>query len=80
MSRKTFRMQRDQEQDQALALAFAVVLLTGSVLMMSCWLGPLTTFAVVAVFVVTAYAAPSLARRLVLRRALRRLLQSLPDA
>ncbi|MFE2584887.1 hypothetical protein [Streptomyces sp. NPDC059378] len=41
---------------------------------MSCWIGPITTFAAVAVPVVTAYAAPGLARRLALRRSLRRLL------
>ena len=34
------------DHDQALALTLAVLLLTGSVPLMSCWIGPLTTFAV----------------------------------
>ncbi|MER5600587.1 hypothetical protein [Streptomyces sp. NPDC002265] len=66
--------------DQALALTLAVLLLTGSALLMSCWVGPLTTFTAVAVLVVTAYAAPGLARRLALRRARRQLLRVLPGA
>ncbi|MFE1292179.1 hypothetical protein [Streptomyces sp. NPDC058751] len=47
-------------------------------LLMSCWIGPLTTFTAVAVPVVTAYAAPGVARRLALHRALRQLLRTLP--
>ncbi|WP_328457547.1 hypothetical protein OG780_42595 [Streptomyces sp. NBC_00386] len=53
--------------DPALALTLAVLLLTGSVLLTSCLIGPVTTFAAVAVLVVTAYAAPGIARRLALR-------------
>ncbi|MER5402256.1 hypothetical protein [Streptomyces sp. NPDC002599] len=49
-------------------------------LLMSCWIGPLTTFTAVAVLVVTAYAVPGLARRLAVRRAVRRLLRTLPGA
>ncbi|MGW3916842.1 hypothetical protein ACWEBX_35860 [Streptomyces sp. NPDC005070] len=78
MTGKMRQTQRDGEQDQGLALTSAVLLLTGSVLLMSCWIGPLTTFAAVAVFVVTAYAAPGLDRRLALRRALRQLLRGMP--
>ncbi|MPY33541.1 hypothetical protein FNH09_20510 [Streptomyces adustus] len=54
-----------------------MLLLTGSVLLMSCWVGPIATFAAVAVFVVSVYAAPGLARRLALCRALRQLLRVL---
>ncbi|PKT71298.1 hypothetical protein CW362_19805 [Streptomyces populi] len=76
MTGKTRQMQRDRE----FALTLAVLLLTGGVLLLSCWMGPLTTFAAVAVLVVIAYAVPGLARRLALRRALRRLLRALNDA
>ncbi|MEU9405736.1 hypothetical protein AB0E08_08515 [Streptomyces sp. NPDC048281] len=41
---------------------------------------PLAAFAAVAVLVVAAYAAPGLARRLAIRRAVRELLRSLPGA
>ncbi|MFD5634823.1 hypothetical protein ACFWJM_11880 [Streptomyces sp. NPDC127077] len=70
----------DHDHDQGLALTLAVLLLTGGVLLVSCWMGPLTTFAAVAVLVVIAHAAPGLARRLAVRRAVRRLLRTLPDA
>ncbi|WP_392957546.1 hypothetical protein [Streptomyces sp. LN245] len=69
-----------RDHDQALALTLALLLLTGSVLLMSCWIGPITPFAAVAVLVVTAYTAPGLTRRLALRRALRQLLRALPGA
>ena len=77
MSRQADPAHRDH--DQALVLTLAVLLLTGSVLLMSCWIGPITTFAAVAVLVVTAYAAPGPARRLALRRAVRQLLRTLPS-
>ncbi|MGW5658022.1 hypothetical protein ACWEWO_42570, partial [Streptomyces humi] len=43
----------------------------GSVLLVSCWVGPLATFTTTAVLVVIAYAAPGRARRIAIRRALR---------
>ncbi|MFB7338285.1 hypothetical protein ACFC00_42865 [Streptomyces adustus] len=49
-------------------------------LLMCCLVGPVTTFAAVAVFVVTASAAPGFARHLALRRAVRQLLRALPGA
>ncbi|MFG2951921.1 hypothetical protein [Streptomyces adustus] len=49
-------------------------------LLMSCWVGPLPTFAAVAVLAVTAYAAPGLARPLAVRRTVRRLLRALTGA
>ncbi|MFD5815686.1 hypothetical protein [Streptomyces sp. NPDC127038] len=64
------------DHDQGLAFTLAVLLLTGNALLMSCWTGPLATFAIVAVLVGTAYTAPALACRLALRRALRRLLRT----
>ncbi|MEU2336523.1 hypothetical protein ABZ770_26955 [Streptomyces sp. NPDC006654] len=63
-------------RDQALAVTVAVLPLTGSVLLVSCWIGPRATFTTTAVLVVTAYAAPGLVRRI----AVRRLLRSLPRA
>ncbi|MFG2949258.1 hypothetical protein [Streptomyces adustus] len=74
MSRPADPVHHDHDQ----ALALAVLFLTGSVLLMSCWAGPVTTFAAVAVLVVTAYVAPGLARCLAVRRAVRRLLRALP--
>lgn len=71
---------QDQDRDQALAFALAALLLTGTALLMSCWVGPLAAFAAVAVLVVVAYAAPGIARRLAIRRAVRELLRSLPGA
>ncbi|MFD8737510.1 hypothetical protein ACFV06_21670 [Streptomyces sp. NPDC059618] len=56
MSRQAGLAHRDH--DQGLAFTLAVLLLTGGVLLMSCWTGPLATFAIVAVLVVTAYTAP----------------------
>ncbi|MCG7205339.1 hypothetical protein [Streptomyces arenae] len=47
----------------------------GSVLLVSCWIGPLATFTTTAVLVVTAYASPGLARRIAIRRAVRQLLR-----
>ncbi|MER6465791.1 hypothetical protein ABT278_35735 [Streptomyces sp. NPDC001228] len=52
-------MRRDD--DQALAFTLAALLLTGSALLVSCWVGPVTAFAAVAVTVIAAYAAPGLA-------------------
>ncbi|MGW5654989.1 hypothetical protein [Streptomyces humi] len=49
----------------------------GSVLLISCWIGPLATFITTAVLVVTAYAAPGLARRIAIRGAVRQLLRGL---
>ncbi|MEU2624296.1 hypothetical protein ABZ642_40350 [Streptomyces sp. NPDC007157] len=66
------------DHDQGLALTLAVLLLTGTALLVSCWVGPLATFTAVAVLVVTAYAAPGLARGLAIRRAVRQLLRGLP--
>ncbi|MGW5658438.1 hypothetical protein [Streptomyces humi] len=68
------------DRDQALAVTVAILLLTGTVLLVSCWVGPLTAYAAVAVVVVTAYAAPGLVRRIAVRRAVRRLLRDLPGA
>ncbi|MFF4709256.1 hypothetical protein [Streptomyces sp. NPDC001297] len=68
-------MRRDD--DQALAFTLAALLLTGTALLVSCWVGPLTAFAAVAVTVIAAYAAPGLARRLAIRRAVRQLLRDL---
>ncbi|MEU5314375.1 hypothetical protein [Streptomyces sp. NPDC021562] len=65
------------DRDQALSVTVAVLLLTGTVLLISCWIGPLATFTTTAALVVTAYAAPGLVRRLVIRRAVRQLLRSL---
>ena len=66
-------------RDQVLALTLAVLLLTGGVLLLlSCWIGPLATFAAVAVLVVIGYAAPGLARCLAVRRAVRQLLPPCP--
>ncbi|MEU5314368.1 hypothetical protein [Streptomyces sp. NPDC021562] len=62
---------------QALAVTVAVLLLTGSVLLVSCWIGPGATFTTVAALVVTAYAAPGLAQRIAVRRAGRQLLRTL---
>ncbi|MGW2689958.1 hypothetical protein ACWC6I_43265 [Streptomyces sp. NPDC001414] len=70
----------DRDQDQGLALTLAALLLTGTALLASCWVGPLATFTVTAVLIVAAYAAPGLARRLAIRRAVRELLRSLPHA
>ncbi len=69
-----------QDRDQALAVTFAVLLLTGSVLFVSCWVGQLATFGAVAVLVVSAYAAPGVARRLAVRCAVCRLLRGVPGA
>ncbi|MEU3521349.1 hypothetical protein ABZ770_39930 [Streptomyces sp. NPDC006654] len=66
-----------RDRDQALAVTIAVLLLTGSVLLVSCWIGPLATFTSTAVLVVTAYAAPGLVRRIAIRRAVRQLLRGL---
>jgi hypothetical protein len=70
----------EHDHDQALAVTLALLLLIGGVLLISCWTGPLTAFAVAAGPVVVAYAAPQVARRLAARRAVRRLLRSLPGA
>ncbi|MGX1541114.1 hypothetical protein [Streptomyces adustus] len=78
MSRQADPVHRDQ--DQALALTLAALLLTGTSLLDSCWIGPAATFTATAVLVVTSYAASGLARRLALQRALRRLLRDLPGA
>ncbi|WP_328663586.1 hypothetical protein [Streptomyces sp. NBC_00328] len=67
MSRQADPVHRDH--DPALTLTLAV--LTSSMLLMSCWIGPLTPSVAVAVPVVTAYAAPRLAHRLALRQLLR---------
>ncbi|MCF3137306.1 hypothetical protein, partial [Streptomyces olivochromogenes] len=67
-------------RDQVLAVTLAVLLLTGTALLVSCWMGPLATFTTVAALVVTAYAAPGLARRLTVRRAFRELQRSLMPA
>ncbi|MEU2619680.1 hypothetical protein ABZ642_16355 [Streptomyces sp. NPDC007157] len=72
--------QPHQDRDQGVALALAALLLTGTALLASCWVGPLTAFTVVAVLIVAAYVAPGLARRLAIRRAVRELLRSLPGA
>ncbi|MFF4902896.1 hypothetical protein [Streptomyces sp. NPDC001068] len=69
-----------RDDDQALALTLAALLLTGSSLLVSCWIGPLATFSVTAGLLVTAYAAPRLARRIAIRRAVRELLRTLPGA
>ncbi|MFF3418815.1 hypothetical protein ACFYW9_29600 [Streptomyces sp. NPDC002698] len=56
---------------------------TFSVPLTSCWISPISpinTFTAVAALVVTAHAAPDLARRLTLRRALHQLLRTLPGA
>ncbi|MFD7880766.1 hypothetical protein ACFV5G_43095 [Streptomyces sp. NPDC059766] len=76
MSRPADPVHRDQ--DQALALTLAALLLTGTSLLVSCWIGPVATFTATAVLVVTAYAAPGLVHRLVIPRAVRRLVRDLP--
>lgn len=64
--------------DQALVLTRPALLLTGPPA--GVLLGrPATAFAAVAVVVVAAYAAPGIARRLVVRRAVRRLLRDLTE-
>ncbi|MFD5573985.1 hypothetical protein [Streptomyces cadmiisoli] len=68
------------DHDQALAVTVAVLLLTGTVRILACWIGPLATFAVTAGPVVTASAAPGLTRRLTASRTVRQLLRSLPGA
>ncbi|MBK3636729.1 hypothetical protein JHN52_28265 [Streptomyces sp. MBT97] len=70
----------EHDHDQALAVTLALLLLIGGVLLLSCWTGPLTAFAVAAGPVVAAYATPRLTRRLAARRAVRRLLRGLPGA
>lgn len=80
MTPQTCHRHRDLERDQGLALTLAALLLTGSALLVSCWVGPLATFAATAVLTVATYAAPGLARRLAIRRAVRELLRSLPGA
>ncbi|MFJ5646354.1 hypothetical protein [Streptomyces sp. NPDC093223] len=72
--------QARQNQEQGLALTLAALLLTGTALLASCWVGPVATFTVMSVLIVAAYAAPGLARRLAIRRAVRELLRSLPHA
>ncbi|MFE2530762.1 hypothetical protein [Streptomyces sp. NPDC059371] len=76
MSQQADPVHRDH--DQALALTLAVLLLTGASLLVSCWIGPVATFTAAAVLAVTAYAVPGLARRLAIRRAVRRLSSPLP--
>jgi hypothetical protein len=66
---------RRGEHDQALAVTLGLLLLTGSVLMVSCWTGPLTAFGCAAGPIVTVYGAPRAARRIRQRRAVRRLLR-----
>ncbi|MFJ3762889.1 hypothetical protein [Streptomyces sp. NPDC090080] len=78
MTTQTSHMHRDLESDQGLALTLAALILTGTGLLASCWVGPLATFTVTAVLIVAAYAVPGLTRRLAIRRAGRELLRSLP--
>ncbi|MFJ9351716.1 hypothetical protein [Streptomyces sp. NPDC101237] len=80
MTTQTCHRHPEQEREQGLALTLAALLLTGTALLASCWVGPLAAFTVTAVLIVAAYAAPGLARRLAIRRAVRELLRSLPCA
>ncbi|WP_328551200.1 hypothetical protein [Streptomyces sp. NBC_00358] len=69
-----------RDHDQALALALAVLLLTGSVLVTSCWIGLGTTFAAVPWPSSSSPSArhPASPVAWPVRRALRRLLRTLP--
>ncbi|MFZ4184721.1 hypothetical protein ACOZCG_26950 [Streptomyces pseudogriseolus] len=73
----------DREGDgQALAVTLALLLLTGGVLMLDAVAGPYVAFTAVAVPIVAAYAArpAGLLRALAVRRAMRRLIRSLPGS
>ncbi|MGA5253386.1 hypothetical protein ACPCKZ_32105 [Streptomyces pseudogriseolus] len=73
----------DREGDgQALAVTLALLLLTAGVLMLDAVAGPYVAFAAVAAPTVAAYAArpAGLLRTLVFRRAVRRLIRSLPGS
>ncbi|MFF7146314.1 MULTISPECIES: hypothetical protein [Streptomyces] len=69
---------QDHAEYQALAVTLALLLLIGGVLLIACWSGVWVAFAAGAGSVVAAYAAPRLIRRIAARRAVRRLLRSLP--
>ncbi|MER6433389.1 hypothetical protein ABT272_37545 [Streptomyces sp900105245] len=66
---------QDADREQALAATVGLLLLIGTALLISCWTGPVTAFALIATPVLGAYALPCLFRALALRRAVRRLLR-----
>ncbi|NEE37981.1 hypothetical protein G3M53_72860 [Streptomyces sp. SID7982] len=71
---------QDHDEHQALAVALGLLLLVGGVILVCCWAGPFTAFAVGAGPVIAVYAGPRVARILAVRRAVRRLRRSLRDA
>lgn len=64
----------DPDGEQALAITVGLLLLVGTALIVSCWAGPVTAFALTAVPVLGAYLLPRFAHFLAVRRAVRRLL------